>query len=292
MPWPPSTPWNQARTVIRSPSSRAWWTPPSTLTGSCREPGQRGRCRGTAQGNRQAAWPGSVCSGPTERQLHAGRRRVRAARGRGRGRDRRPSAPEAGALRRDPLRRPARRPLPRRRRGGRVRRDPHLRRSRLRHHRPPQRHPGPARGPPAGWRTTRSSCARARRRSCTRSWTAWSTATRRWSPGCRRTSTRSRPRSSAATRRCRRRIYELSREVIDFQRSTRPLLGMLGGLERASTSTAPTRSSSRRLRDVADHATHRRRAGRRLPPDALRHPDRQRHAREPGAERGDQARSP
>ncbi len=42
-----------------------------------------------------------------------------------------------------------------------------------------------------------------------------------------------------------RRIYELSGEVIEFQRSTRPLLAMLDGLmPAASRSTAPTRSCS------------------------------------------------
>ena len=41
-----------------------------------------------------------------------------------------------------------------------------------------------------------------------------------------------------------RRIYELSREVIEFQRSTRPLLGMLAAWRPGSRSTTPTRSSS------------------------------------------------
>ena len=60
-----------------------------------------------------------------------------------------------------------------------------------------------------------------------------------------------------------RRIYELSREVIEFQRATQPLPGMIERLHRAgSTSTASTRSCSSYLRDVADHAITRRRAGR------------------------------
>ena len=52
-----------------------------------------------------------------------------------------------------------------------------------------------------------------------------------------------------------RRIYELSGEVIEFQRSTRPLLGMLealvGGFEKYGTNV----ELQRYLRDVADHAT-------------------------------------
>jgi magnesium transporter len=43
-----------------------------------------------------------------------------------------------------------------------------------------------------------------------------------------------------------RRIYELSREVVEFQRATRPLLGMLDGTDE---------ELQRYLRDVADHAT-------------------------------------
>jgi magnesium transporter len=52
-----------------------------------------------------------------------------------------------------------------------------------------------------------------------------------------------------------RRIYELSGEVIEFQRSTRPLHGMLealvAGFEKYDTNT----ELQRYLRDVADHAT-------------------------------------
>ena len=52
-----------------------------------------------------------------------------------------------------------------------------------------------------------------------------------------------------------RRIYELSREVIDFQRSTRPLLGVVGGLEAGFSKYATDDELRRYLRDVADHAT-------------------------------------
>ena len=47
----------------------------------------------------------------------------------------------------------------------------------------------------------------------------------------RTTSTRSRPRSSAATPRCRGGSTSCRREVIEFQRATRPLVGMLDGVD-------------------------------------------------------------
>ncbi len=52
-----------------------------------------------------------------------------------------------------------------------------------------------------------------------------------------------------------RRIYELSREVIDFQRSTRPLLAVLSGLEAGFEKFHTDEELQRYLRDVADHAT-------------------------------------
>lgn len=52
-----------------------------------------------------------------------------------------------------------------------------------------------------------------------------------------------------------RRIYELSREVIEFQRATRPLLSMLGHLDRGITKFGLDEELRRYLRDVADHAT-------------------------------------
>ncbi|MGH2488445.1 MAG: magnesium and cobalt transport protein CorA [Candidatus Limnocylindria bacterium] len=52
-----------------------------------------------------------------------------------------------------------------------------------------------------------------------------------------------------------RRIYELSREVIDFQRSVRPLLAMLGGLQMGFDKYETDEELRRNLRDVADHAT-------------------------------------
>jgi magnesium transporter len=52
-----------------------------------------------------------------------------------------------------------------------------------------------------------------------------------------------------------RRIYELSREVIDFQRATRPLLGMLDGLTAGFDKYGTDEELRRYLRDVHDHAT-------------------------------------
>ena len=52
-----------------------------------------------------------------------------------------------------------------------------------------------------------------------------------------------------------RRIYELSREVIEFQRATSPLLGMLGGLMAGFEKYGTDEELQRYLRDVADHAT-------------------------------------
>jgi magnesium transporter len=52
-----------------------------------------------------------------------------------------------------------------------------------------------------------------------------------------------------------RRIYELSGEVIEFQRSTRPLQGMLDGLVAGFDKYGTNEELQRYLRDVADHAT-------------------------------------
>jgi magnesium transporter len=52
-----------------------------------------------------------------------------------------------------------------------------------------------------------------------------------------------------------RRIYELSREVVEFQRATRPLLGMLDALIAGFGKYGTDEELQRYLRDVADHAT-------------------------------------
>jgi magnesium transporter len=53
-----------------------------------------------------------------------------------------------------------------------------------------------------------------------------------------------------------RRIYELSREVIEFQRVTRPLVGVLSGLVGGFDKYGIHGELQRYLRDVADHLTH------------------------------------
>ncbi|MFG2636327.1 magnesium and cobalt transport protein CorA [Streptomyces sp. NPDC048362] len=53
-----------------------------------------------------------------------------------------------------------------------------------------------------------------------------------------------------------RRIYELSREMVEFQRATRPLVGMLHGLMAGFAKYETDQELQRYLRDVADHVTH------------------------------------
>jgi len=50
-----------------------------------------------------------------------------------------------------------------------------------------------------------------------------------------------------------RRIYALSREVIEFQRATQPMVGMLEALQRGFDKYAVDLELQRRLRDVLDH---------------------------------------
>ena len=52
-----------------------------------------------------------------------------------------------------------------------------------------------------------------------------------------------------------RRIYELSREVIEFQRATKPLLDMLRGLSAGFEKYNTDEELQKYLRDVTDHAT-------------------------------------
>jgi magnesium transporter len=51
-----------------------------------------------------------------------------------------------------------------------------------------------------------------------------------------------------------RRIYDLSREVIEFQRATHPLLGILSALEDGFDKYEVNIELQRNLRDVTDHA--------------------------------------
>jgi magnesium transporter len=50
-----------------------------------------------------------------------------------------------------------------------------------------------------------------------------------------------------------RRIYELSREVIDFERATQPLGAVMSALEQGSEKYAVDQELQRNLRDVSDH---------------------------------------
>ena len=52
-----------------------------------------------------------------------------------------------------------------------------------------------------------------------------------------------------------RRIYELSSEVVEFQRATRPLIGILDRLVAGFSKYGTREDLQRYLRDVADHAT-------------------------------------
>jgi len=53
-----------------------------------------------------------------------------------------------------------------------------------------------------------------------------------------------------------RRIYELSREVVEFQRAVRPLRGVLEGLSAGFAKYHVDEELQRYLRDVADHVVH------------------------------------
>jgi magnesium transporter len=53
-----------------------------------------------------------------------------------------------------------------------------------------------------------------------------------------------------------RRIYELSREMVEFQRATRPLVSMLHSLMAGFAKYGTDEELQRYLRDVADHVTH------------------------------------
>lgn len=52
-----------------------------------------------------------------------------------------------------------------------------------------------------------------------------------------------------------RRIYELSQEVMEFQRAVKPLQRMLDGLDRGSEKFGTDEELQRSMRDVADHVT-------------------------------------
>ena len=81
-----------------------------------------------------------------------------------------------------------------------------------------------------------------------------------------------------------RRIYELSREVVEFQRAARPLLRILDALVAGFEKHGIDKELRSYLRDVTDHATIVAERVEQLPADAARHSHRQRHAGHAGAE--------
>ena len=89
-----------------------------------------------------------------------------------------------------------------------------------------------------------------------------------------------------------RRIYELSREVVDFQRAAHPLDAMLDQLEAGFDKYGVDEELRRSLRDVADHVTGSQRARRQPAGAAARHPAGQLDPRRAEAERGDDRPQP
>ena len=200
---------------------------------------------------------------PSRGGAGVGRGRVRSARAGGRGRRQGAPAAEARALRRHALRRPAAGALRRRDRDGRVRRGRHLRRPELRDHRAARRGARPRPRPAARSRRGRSSCSAGRSRSSTASSTTSSTATCRWSAGLENDIDEIEDEVFGGSATVSRRIYELAREVIEFQRATKPLAG--------ASSPQLDRPAGRRRRGAALPARRagprdaHRGAGRRLP---------------------------
>jgi magnesium transporter len=80
-----------------------------------------------------------------------------------------------------------------------------------------------------------------------------------------------------------RRIYELTREVIAFQRATKPLVPML---EQLMSAPAVDDEERRYLRDVHDHALRLEDQANGFRELLQKHPQRQPHARDKGPQRG------
>ena len=91
------------------------------------------------------------------------------------------------------------------------------------------------------------------KRCCTPCWTAWWMTTPRWWQAWKTTSTRLRTSCSAATATVSRRIYELAREVIQFQRAIHPLPDMMFQLKRGFAKYGVETELQHSLRDVEDH---------------------------------------
>ena len=93
-------------------------------------------------------------------------------------------------------------------------------------------------------------CAGGPWRSCTQSSTAWSTTTRPVVAGMENDIDEIEDEVFGGSADVSRRVYELTREVIDFQRATKPLVPMLDG----SWTTGVDDEERRYLRNVQDHA--------------------------------------
>ena len=226
---------------------------------------------------------GSGCTGRARRSSRRGER-VRPARARGRGRRQRPPAAEARALRRHALLRPAPGPLRRRDRDGRVRRGARLRRPAVRDHRPPRRSAGPRRASATG---SRRGPDLLRRGPVAILHAIMDRVVDDYAPvvaGVENDIDEIEDEVFGGSPTVSRRIYELSREVIGFQRATKPLVAMLGaadGCEPASTRrSAATCATSRTTRCASQEQADGFRAA------AAEHPQRQPHAGDEGAQRG------
>ncbi|CAA9468235.1 MAG: Magnesium and cobalt transport protein CorA, partial [uncultured Solirubrobacteraceae bacterium] len=223
--------------------------------------------------------------------VHGRRPRVRAARAGGRGRGPCPSAPEARALRRHPVLRPAPGPVHRRDRRRRLLGDPRLRRARLRGDRASRRGAGPRDDPQPARDAARPPASRSRRH-----------------PACHPRPRRRRRRAGGGRRGQRRRrdrgrgLRRSPERVAAHLRALSPCdrLPACDGAPASDAGPADGRTGHRRrgvplpARRPGPCAAHPG-AGRRLPRPAREHPQRQPDAGDQGArggldrpERGDQ----
>ena len=132
---------------------------------------------------------------------------------------------------------------------------PPVRRPRLRPHRPARPGPRPGRGPAPDGGRPRPAARAAPRRSCT---PILDSVVDGYAPvvaGLQNDIDEIETEVFRGDPKVTRRIYELSREVIEFQRATRPLLDMLDGLAAGFDKYGTDEELRRYLRDVADHAT-------------------------------------
>ena len=165
---------------------------------------------------------------PTRADILSVARRVRAAPAGGRRCDRSPSTSQAGAVRRHCCSLCSARLAisTRRRRSNSVSCTSFVGPD-YRGHDPARRVTGSGQGssPVRGqhWRC----CASVQKRCCTRSWIRSSMSTARWWPGLENDIDEIEDQLFSGDPAVSRRIYDLTREVIEFQRTTRPLLNIL-----------------------------------------------------------------